>query len=200
MFVVLVIAAMGPSLHVAGQQGFWMPWAIVERLPIVSIALPIRFMMYAFLLLAIMAAMWFAGSPARPLTKCVAAAVMVVSIAPNLHASFWVSRLDIPAFFTDRTYATELEPREIILPLPWGQRGNGMYWQLESDMYFRMAGGWTGIAPVEFARMPVANYFYGGRDAPVARAETVIVISPALGPDVIADLHGDKCHAFSKTN
>ena len=37
-----------------------------------------------------------------------------------------------------------------------------MYWQLQSDMYFRMAGGWTGIAPFEFARMPVANYFYGG--------------------------------------
>ena len=43
-----------------------------------------------------------------------------------------------------------------------------MYWQLQSDMYFRMAGGWTGIAPFEFTRMPIANYFYGGIELPEA--------------------------------
>ena len=30
LFVVLAIAAMGPTLHVAGKQGFSMPWAIVR--------------------------------------------------------------------------------------------------------------------------------------------------------------------------
>src|ERR1700683_1140892 len=191
LFVVLAIAAMGPVLHVAGKQGIWMPWALFQRLPLLSIALPIRFMTYAFLVVAVMVAMWFSASPARPLTKWIAAAVIVVSLAPNLHASFWVSPLDIPAFFTDRTYAAELQPREIILPLPWGQRGNSMYWQLQSDMYFRMAGGWTGISPFEFARMPVANYFYGGRALPEAKDQlkayvarfgvTAIVADPSYG-------------------
>ncbi len=146
-----------------------MPWAIVGRLPLLSIALPIRFMMYEFLVVAIMVAIWFSSSSARPLTKWIAAALILISLAPNLHASFWISDLNIPPFFTDRTYATELQPREIILPLPWGQRGNSMYWQLQSDMYFRMAGGYTGeFAPFEFARMPVANYFYGAVDLPEA--------------------------------
>jgi hypothetical protein len=111
----------------------------------------------------------------------------VVSLAPNLHASFWVSPLDIPAFFTDRTYAAELQPREIILPLPWGQRGNSMYWQLQSDMYFRMAGGWTGISPFEFARMPVANYFYGGSDLPEASDQLKAYIARFGVQAVIAD-------------
>ena len=199
MFVVLVIAAMGPSLHVAGRQGFWMPWAIVERLPIVSIALPIRFMMYAFLLLAIMAAMWFAASTASRILKCVVAAVIMLSIAPNLHASFWVTALDIPAFFTEKTYATELEPREIILPLPWGQRGNSMYWQLESDMYFRMAGGWTGIAPFEFARMPVANYFYGGIDLPEAGDQLKAYIARFGVQAIIADPIEANFETFKQT-
>jgi hypothetical protein len=168
LFLVLAIVAMGPSLQVAGRPGIWMPWAIVGGLPLLSIALPIRFMMYEFLVVAVMVAMWF-SSPARPLTKWIAAAVILVSLAPNLHASFWVSDLHSPAFFTDRTYATELQPREIIMPLPWGQRGNSMYWQMQSDMYFRMAGGYTGeFAPFEFARMPVANYFYGAIDLPEA--------------------------------
>src|SRR5260370_27556298 len=41
-----------------------------------------------------------------------------------------------------------------------------MYWQLQSGMYFRMAGAWTGVMPFEFQRMPVVNYFYGGIDLP----------------------------------
>ena len=169
LFVVIVIAAMGPSLQVAGREGIWMPWALAGRLPLISIALPVRLMMYAFLVVAVMVAMWFARSTARPPTKCVAAAVILLSIAPNPSASFWVSRLDIPAFFTDRTYANELQPRAIVLPLPWGQRGNCMYWQSQSDMYFRLAGGYTGeFAPFEFQRMPVVNYFYGGIDLPEA--------------------------------
>ncbi len=166
MLAITIVASFGPALHVAGRAGIPMPWAIVGRLPLISIALPVRFMMYAFLILGVMVAMWFATSAARRLTKCVVASVILVSIAPNLHPSFWVSRLDIPAFFTDRIYATELEPREIILPLPWAQNGNSMYWQMQSDMYFRMAGGWTGISPFEFHRMPVADYFNGDIDLP----------------------------------
>jgi hypothetical protein len=111
----------------------------------------------------------------------------VASIAPNPHASFWVSRLDIPAFFTDRTYANELEPHEIILPLPWGQKGNSMYWQMQSDMYFRMAGGWTGISPFEFRRMPVVNYFYGGIDLPEAADQLKAYIARFGVRAVIAD-------------
>jgi hypothetical protein len=113
-----------------------------------------------------MVAMWMAASPVSLQTKFVAAAIILVSIAPNSHSSFWVSKLDLPAFFVDRTYATELQPREIILPLPWAQNGNSMYWQLKSDMYFRMAGGWTGISPFEFDRMPIVNYFFGETDLP----------------------------------
>jgi len=166
LFLAIIIAAIGPTLHIAGVQGFPMPWAIFQHLPLIENILPVRFMMYAFLVVAVMIAMWFASSSARGVSKLAVAAIIVASIAPNPHASFWVSRLDIPAFFTDRTYANELEPREIILPLPWGYKGNSMYWQLQSEMYFRMAGGWTGFSPFEFRRMPVVSYFYGSIDLP----------------------------------
>ena len=196
---VLVIAAMGPSLHVAGRQGFSMPWAIVGRLPILSIALPVRFMMYAFLVVAVMVAMWLAAAATRPSTKFAVAAILVASIAPNPHASFWVSPLDIPAFFTDRTYASELEPREIILPLPWGNLGNSMYWQLQSDMYFRMAGGWTGISPFEFDRMPVNNYFYGGIDLPEAGDQLKAYVARFGVQAVIADPIEANFETFKQT-
>jgi hypothetical protein len=199
LFVVLVIAAMGPSLHIAGMQGIAMPWAIFGRLPLISIALPIRFMMYAFLIVAVMAAMWFASWQARPLVKCTAAAIIVASIAPNPHASFWVSDLYLPQFFADRAYASALEPREIILPLPWGQKGNSMYWQMKSDMYFRMAGGWTGASPFDFNRMPVANYFYGGIDLPEAADQLKAYIARFGVNAVIADPIEANFDSFKRT-
>jgi hypothetical protein len=200
LFVVLAIAAMGPSLHVAGRQGFSMPWAIIGRLPLLSIVLPVRLMMYEFLAAAVMVAMWFSVSSARALTKWIASAVILVSLAPNLHAAFWISGLDIPAFFRDRTYANELQPGEIILPLPWGQKGNSMYWQLQSDMYFRMAGGYTGeFAPFEFARMPVANYFYGGIDLPEAADQLKAYIERFGVRAVIADPKEENFDSFKQT-
>jgi hypothetical protein len=200
LFVVLAIAAMGPSLHVAGRQGFSMPWATIGRLPLLSIVLPVRLMTYEFLAAAVMVAMWFSVSSARALTKWIAAAVILVSLAPNLHAAFWISDLDIPAFFRDRTYATELQPSEIILPLPWGQKGNSMYWQLQSDMYFRMAGGYTGeFAPFEFARMPVANYFYGGIDLPEAGDQLKAYIARFGVRAVIADPKEENFDSFKQT-
>jgi hypothetical protein len=200
LFVVLAIAAMGPSLHVAGKQGVSMPWAIVGRLPLLSIVLPVRLMMYEFLVVAVMVAMWLSASSAHSLTKWIATAVLLVSLAPNLHESFWVSSLDIPAFFKDRTFATELRPRAIILPLPWGQRGNSMYWQLQSDMYFRMAGGYTGeFAPFEFARMPVANYFYGGIDLPEAGDQLKAYIARFGVEAVVADPNEANFESFKQT-
>src|ERR1035437_10098618 len=199
MLAAAVVASFGPALRVAGEPGFPMPWAVVGQLPLISIALPVRFMMNAFLILGVMIAMWFATSTARRLTKCVAAAVILASIAPNPHASFWVSRLDIPAFFTDGSYAKELSPREIILPLPWAQKGNSMYWQMQSDMYFRMAGGWTGISPFEFDRMPVAKYFYGGIDLPEAADQLKAYIARFGVQAVIADPKEANFESFKRT-
>ena len=62
-----------------------------------------------------------------------------------------------------------------------------MNWQTRSEMYFRMAGGWTGIAPFEFRRMPVANYFYGSIDLPEAGDQLKAYIARFGVQAVIAD-------------
>jgi hypothetical protein len=199
LFIVIVFAAMGPSLQLAGKQKFQMPWAMLERLPLISVALPIRFMLYAFLIVAVMLAMWFATSATRPLTKCIMAGLIVASIAPNPRASFWVSPLDIPPFFTDRTYAIQLEPREIVLPLPYAERGNSMYWQMQSNMYFRMAGGYTGPMPFEFARMPAARYLRGRIDLPEAADQLKAYIARFGVRAVIADPNESNFETFKQT-
>jgi hypothetical protein len=195
LWLVIVVAAMGPTLNVAGKQGLAMPWALAGWIPLISNILPVRFMMYASLVIALMAAMWFAQNSVTTRTKCVAAAVVLISIAPNPSASFWVSRLDLPAFFAERKYASKLAPGEIIMPLPLSQEGNSMYWQLSSEMYFRMAGGWTGISPFEFDRWPLVNYSHGAIDLPEAADQMKAYIAHFDVRAIIADPgHADFAH------
>jgi hypothetical protein len=167
LLLAIAVMAMGPTMHVAGHQTFVLPWAIFARLPIISSALPVRFMMYAFLVAGVITALWLESSPATRVTKYAAVAALTISMLPNPHAAFWLSRLEVPAFFSAGDYRTRLEPHEIVLVLPFGERGNSpMYWQARSGMYFRIAGG--GVAPFEFERMPATNLFYGANDLPEA--------------------------------
>jgi hypothetical protein len=199
MLAIAVIASFGPALRVAGRAMLPMPWAMFTMLPVLSGALAARFAMYTSLVISVIAAMWFADAPGRTLTKVIAAASVGLFQAPNLVPSFWISKLDIPAFFTDRTYATELAPREIILPLPFPDSGKSMYWQADSDMYFRMAGGWTTTSPFEFIRMPVVKYFYGGIDLPEAGDQLKAYIARFGVQAVVADPKEENFDSFKQT-
>ncbi len=189
MLASAVVASFGPALRVAGRALFPMPWAVFAMLPVISNALAARFAIYASLMISLIAAIWFSSASARSSTKYLAAALVVLFFAPNPGASFWTRPLSLPAFFAGRFFQHELQPHEIILPLPFGLRGDSMYWQSQTDMYFRMASGWTGITPFEFERMPIVNFFYGETDLPepgdqlkayVARfAVTAIVADPS---------------------
>jgi hypothetical protein len=168
MLAIAVVASIGPVLRVAGRPVFPMPWALFAMLPVISGALAVRLAIYSSLIVALVAAIWFASAPARPSTKYCAAILTVLFFAPNPSAAFWISPLDIPAFFTDGAYAGSLQQREIVLPAPFPRDGKSMYWQACSDMYFRMAAGWTITSPFEFVRMPVVNYLFGEIDLPEA--------------------------------
>lgn len=185
---IAVVASFGPGLRVGGRPLFPMPWALVASLPVISNAIAARFSMYAALVISLIAAIWFGSASARTSTKIGVAVLVLMFLAPNPNALFWTRPLTLPAFFADHTYLHALQPREVVLPLPYGERGDCMYWQERTDMYFRMASGWTGITPPEFERMPIVNFFYGEIDLPepgdqlkafVARfAVTAIVADP----------------------
>ncbi|MBF6567617.1 MAG: hypothetical protein IVW54_01925 [Candidatus Binataceae bacterium] len=168
LLLLIVIAAMGPLVHVGGRVGVAMPWAIVSKLPILSQALPIRLMLYAFLLIAVITAVVFASWSAGAGVKWLAAAAIIVSILPNPRASFWVSPINLPPFFRSNQYRQQILPGEVILPIPFGARGISMYWQAATNMYFRMAGGYTGLTPFEFEQMPAVGFLSRQIDLPEA--------------------------------
>ena len=144
VLIVAVVLSLGPFLVVGGRPIIPLPGLVVGALPLIGKALPARLMLYAFLALAIITALWL-GSGVTPRWVRVAAALAVVaSMLPNLSASFWTSPIDVPPFFSDALYAKYLSPGETVVVLPYGINGNSMLWQLQSGWYFRMAGGYAG--------------------------------------------------------
>lgn len=166
MVAMISLFALGPFLQVAGHPIFPMPWLLVERLPLLKSALPSRLMPFAFLAAALIFTLWL-SDPATPrYEKIAGVAFTFLMMLPNPAASFWASPDPVPAFFRDGSSRRLLSRNDIVLPLPFGQKGMCMLWQVESGMNFRMASGLTGLQPIEIKRWPIMNVFFGAPDLP----------------------------------
>ena len=163
LLVIICVLAMGPWLEIAGRMVLPLPGAALARIPLIDKALPARFMMYGYLVLAMMIAMWLAAREGRSRARWATAAAMVPFMLPNLSASYWTTPAAIPAFFVAGTYRQYVAPGETVMVLPYGILGEGMLWQAITDMYFRMAGGYATFAPAvpaEHSRWPIVAGLY----------------------------------------
>jgi hypothetical protein len=152
-FILVCLAALGPVLHIAGRPSIALPWMAAARLPLIEHALPGRFMLYAFLAIAIAASLWLARTRGGMKIKVVLLTICIVSLWPAVT----ISRTTIPQFFSTGTYKHFLHRDETVLIVPFGRTGESMLWQAESLMYFRMAGGWLGPTPPEFEHWPIVQ-------------------------------------------
>ncbi len=164
--VVSSILALGPFLQIAGHLTLPMPWLAIEKLPLIKSAVPARLVMYAFLALAVIFALWLSDPKTGRIEKGIGIFAVVLMLMPNLSASFWATRAPLPEFFRDGSSNRLLSNDDIVLPLPFGQQGMSMMWQAVSGMNFRMASGLTGLQPIEIRRWPVVNLFVGSPDLP----------------------------------
>ena len=162
MLMVTAVAAMGLRLHVAGKAYFKLPWSLFHRAPLLDQALPLRFTVYLFLTLAVLAALWLAAPRRRTLTRAGAGALVFASLLPNPAARVWAAPGSVappPAFFTTGRYRRYLARGEIVATLPyaWGEADACMLWQALSGMYFRLAGGYPPLSPESYMRWPIVR-------------------------------------------
>ncbi len=186
--IITCVLAMGPILHFRGAVLGGGPGKILGLMPALDKALPARFMMYPFLLLAIIASLWFVANRFGAAVKFALAATIVISMLPNLSGSYWTSAVDSPAFFTTALHRQYLEPNENALVLPFGIRGNSMLWHAETAMYFKMVGGYTGTLPPEFHDWPIVDAFLGAEYLPDAGAQmSAFMAHHAVNTVIVAD-------------
>ena len=158
--LVSLILSLGPRLHILGSMTtIGLPWLPFTKLPFIQKALPARFMLYAFLDLALMTSIWLTEISLRLPVKLTIAAAVLVFMLPNLSAFYWTVDANIPAFFTGGMYKQYLAPGDPVIILPYSINGDSMLWQAESNMYFAMVQGWTGfpLAPAQFENWPIVQ-------------------------------------------
>ncbi|MGH7915310.1 MAG: hypothetical protein ACREPW_11795, partial [Candidatus Binataceae bacterium] len=163
MLIVICVLAMGPRLEFAGRIVMGLPGSVLARIPLLDKALPARFMLYAYLVMAVMVAIWLGGEGGRNAWRWALGLAIVPFMLPNLSASYWVTPAAIPSFFSTVVYRQYLRPGETAIVLPYGILGEGMLWQAATKMYFRMAEGYGTFAPPvpeEHSRWPIMAGLY----------------------------------------
>ena len=143
MIVLLIVGALGPVLHVGGSEVTSLPWSRLWLLPIVSSAYPARLMVFVFLALAVMIALWLARPARRPWSRWLLAALAIAFMAANTPALTLTSQPGVPAFVTTGEYKHYVAPGGTVVVI--SGRGNaGLLWQAETDFYPRLAGAYLG--------------------------------------------------------
>jgi hypothetical protein len=170
-FLLIEVAALGPTLHVGGDTSVTMPWAVAQHAPLLESALPVRFTLYAWLALGAIVARWLGSNVGVPWLAWVLVVVGAVLLVPRV-TDEWHPDVDLPAFFADGAYRDYLDPGEIVVLLPVDE---GMYWQAETDLYFSLATAKRlGAIPPGYAYWDVAKRLRSGaigeRQVPELRA------------------------------
>ena len=138
---------------------------LLTQLPLIRLALPTRIVVYAWLGIAVLAAL-FVARRERELpvvfgTRLGLAVVALLCLLPVPRADLWRTDLQTPPGITSGAATADIPDDAVVLILPYSFRGNGMYWQALARMRYRMAGGYSAAAvPAGYVPYPVVYGFY----------------------------------------
>jgi hypothetical protein len=171
--IIVCVLAMGPIIHAGGVGIMQGPAKILTRLPLLDRVLPARLMVYAFLIVAIVTSLWLVDNQLSTVSRTAIGAIVMISLVPNLSSEHWITAIDTPEFFRTNLYRHYIKPQENLLILPYGVRGNSMLWQAETNMYFKLVGGYSGPSIPEYNEWLIVNAFMNPSYIPNARAQLV---------------------------
>jgi len=164
LFVILIsILTMGNVLHFRGHVYLkWMPWQWFTHVPIIRYANPVRLTLFSSLVISVIVAYWLRYSVRNIYFKYCLAGLAILFLLPNPkpYDGQWVTPIKVSPFFQRGAYKKFIKPNDIVLflPLTWDSVADGMFWQTQSHLYFRLAIASTGASPSGFLKFePLLN-------------------------------------------
>jgi hypothetical protein len=152
--VLLIVLALGPTLHIDSSFVVArLPWRRVWSLPIARSAYPVRLMVFVFLALAVMTALWLAGPSKRWWARWPLALLAAAAIVANTPPLALQGQSGFPAFITTGEYRQYLTPGETVVML--SEHPNvALLWQAQMDFYPKVAGGFINKAITGYDGVP----------------------------------------------
>ena len=161
--VVPAIGMLGEKLIVRGElTDIPMPWSLLQRLPVLEHAIPVRFALFVTLAAALIVALWLVRGS---LGRWALALLVVASFLPNVGNAVWQTEISNPAFFETGEYRDRLEAEDHVLTIPvWGPNER---WQADTKFDFKLSAGYLGNPfPPSYSRYPIWDTFLTGRLTP----------------------------------
>lgn len=168
-FALTVILAVGPELVIGRRVLGPVPWERLWHLPFAINTEPLRIIIFAYLLLAMIVAVWLA-MPARNrlllASRWILGLVAIAGVIAHLPAysrEFATPAADpsaavradpaLPAFFSSGVYRDYLRPGETVVVV--SDRGDaGMLFQAYTNFYMRLAGGFINMTFTDPSALP----------------------------------------------
>ena len=161
VFAGVLLCALGSHVTLHGVERWHGPWLLISKLPLLQLALPSRFPMYAWLAVAVMCALLVARA-ARPALAWLLVLLALLPVVPSRAADLWKTPVPLPALFANGRERSVIRTDSAVMVLPWSFLGPGMRWQMESDFRFRLVGGYAAsLVPDFYWRYPIVRSFYG---------------------------------------
>ncbi|WP_174503490.1 hypothetical protein [Acidiphilium sp. C61] len=165
-----LLCTLGPELHVLTSTIIPLPWAVVGKLPFLDNALPSRLMLFVMLAISGLITLWIDKLAKHRMAAQLSLACAIIFTLPaavNHDVDWWESHVPTARLFQGATYKKFIEKGKIVLFLPFGPTsGDAMFWQIETDGYFRMTNGYGNFIPPEFAKWPAARMLELGLHPP----------------------------------
>jgi hypothetical protein len=142
----LAVLSLGFTLHLAGHRtGIPTPWGASAGAPVISSLLPVRWMLFVDLLVALLVGLAVESLPRTGRHRYVAAALIGLILVTLVPAELsLVGRVRTPAFFTSE--AKDLRGTVLLVPIPIAHASLPMTWHAESGERFAIPGGYF-VAP-----------------------------------------------------
>jgi hypothetical protein len=157
------VAMLGEKLIVRGRlTEIPMPWALLEKLPVLEHAIAVRFALFVILTCAIVTALWLVPGG---VIRWALAGLVVVSFLPNVGNRAWQTPISDPAFFSTGAYRSYLDEDDHVLTIPvWGPNER---WQSATEFDFKLSAGYLGNPfPPSYSRYPSWDTFLTGKLTP----------------------------------
>lgn len=156
--LIILVCSLGGALMVwAHPTDIVLPWVLFRR-SLLANAAPARFCMFAFLVLALMVALWLPAARMTRGTRIVVSLVVLAALAPNLSAAYWISPANTPRFFSSNLFRQYIARGETVFIFPAWPESDSMLWQAQTGMYFNLGDG-PGAWPEPIAKWPVVESF-----------------------------------------
>ncbi len=160
-----ILLALGAHLTISGDARWVLPWQWLTHLPLIQFALPARIVVFAWLGIAVLTALFVVPrgreEPAVMALRLVVVGVALLCLLPVPRADLWRTDLATPPGIASGAATAAIPDDAVVLVLPYSYRGNGMYWQALAKMRYRMAGGYSAAAiPAQYLPFPAVYGLY----------------------------------------